>query len=504
MGYTNSPENSTYKTVELQFTATKWPRSSDASIGRDPDIFNMYFDRNSNENQTRDFVLVKRAGLELTSIDLSKTSGQQINGVFQDTNTGYIYWSNNNKVMRYNGTTVTTLGTMGGTVPDGPGSVGFCLFLKSTGVRYLMINNGSELWYHDVTTSAMTKVTDADYPGTTSVNMVFLDGYLFVVKTNTGDIYNSDLDDPTSWTAGNYATAEINPDFSITLAKVKNYLVCFGTDGIEFFYDGANPQGSPLARNESYYKQVSLYSSVCNIGDVLYFVGKEHNGDAKVYKLDGNNLSIVSSPWVSRYLSQTAEGINAGSTIISFRYLVNFYCNGHRFLGINTGSNYIIVYDVDEGFWYTWSFANSTTGNIICGAVRGGIGFIDRQSLLFIQDQSYIVSLKDDIYQDYGVNFTASYTSEDYTAETFNWKSCHRIGLLCDYPTTSAASYAQVSWSDDDGNTWSSPRNLTVTTNNPYITQCGRFRTRNWRITYSDNYPFRMWGLSMDLNVGNI
>ena len=81
---------------------------------------------------------------------------------------------------------------------------------------------------------------------------------------------------------------------------------------------------------------------------------------------------------------------------------------------------------------------------------------------------------------------------------------CSRVALLCDYPNASGTSTAQISWSDDDGNTFSTPRDLTVTTNNPYITQCGRFRSRNWRIEYSDNYPFRMWGLSMDLNIGNI
>ncbi len=507
MAFTNSPENSTYRTIDLDFTATSWPRNTYSQIGRDPLIYNMYYDRNSNENQTKEFVLKKRDGLNNSTVSLNKTtSSDVINGVFQDTNSGAIYWSVNRKVYVWGGSTVNLLGTMG--VPalseSYPNTVGFCLFLKSTGVRYLMINNGTELWYHEIGTSTMTKITDPDYPSLTQTSMVFLDGYLFVIKKDTGDIYNSDLDDPTSWTPGNYATAEINPDFSIVLAKVKNYLVCFGTDGIEFFYDAANPSGSPLGRNESYYQQISLFSSVLNVGDTLYFAGKEKNSSVKVYKLQNNSLQIVSTPWVERFLGKSQEGFGADYTIPSFRHLVQIFTGGHNFIFINTADTFGLVYDIEEGFWYLWSFGNTSLKNTLCGAVRGGSGFSDRDCWLFLADQSNISILQDSVYKDFGVNFTASYITQDYTGDTFNWKMCHRFGLHCDYPTLSAVSNAQISWSDDDGQTWSTPRNLCVTTNNPYITQLGRFRTRNWKIEYTDNYPFRMWGASMDINVGNI
>ena len=99
MAFTKSPEQSTYRTVDLEFTATSWPRNNTTTTRRDPDIVNMFFDRNSNENQTRDFVLSKRPGLEDTSIGLNKgTSITIINGFFQDSNTGFIYWSVDNNV----------------------------------------------------------------------------------------------------------------------------------------------------------------------------------------------------------------------------------------------------------------------------------------------------------------------------------------------------------------------------------------------------------------------
>lgn len=503
MAFTKSPEQSTYRTVDLEFTATSWPRNNTTTTRRDPDIVNMFFDRNSNENQTRDFVLSKRPGLEDTSIGLNKgTSITIINGFFQDSNTGFIYWSVDNKIYRYNGSGTLLLATMGGTTPSSMNSVGFCMFLNSSGTRYLMINNGAQLWYHDVTTSSATQVTDVDLPTDMSPHMVFLDGYLFVVKSNTGDIYNSDLDDPTSWTAGNYITAEINPDFALALAKVKNYIVCFGTDGVEFFYDAANPTGSPLGRNESYYKPVTLQSSVCNVGDSLYFVGRLYNNTSRFYKLDGNELRAISPPWVDRYLA-VLLGVSYGREQVLRNLVFTFSTNGHHFIGINLFTDFILVYDLNEGFWYRWSFGTAFSG--ISNRVELAVKDINEDRVLFATGgQVTFSALDEQVYQDFNSNFTCSYTTGDVTVDTFNWKSCHRAALHCDYPTTSASSSANISWSDDDGNTFSTPRTVSVTTNNPYITQCGRFRTRNWRITYADNYPFRMWGLSMDLNIGSI
>lgn len=503
MAYNNSPENSTYKTVNLEFTATSWPRGNNSALARDVEIINMFYDRNSNENQTRDFVLVKRPGLESTGINLNKSlSTDTINGYFQDSTTGKIYWSVNNKVWRWDGSSVTEIASMGGTTPSGMNSVGFCLFLTAAGTRYLCINNGSQLWYHDVTTSSSTQVVDADYPTPTSPHMVYLDGYLFVIKSDTGDIYNSDLNTIVNWTPGNYVTTEINPDFAATLAKVKNYLVCFGNDGIEFFYDAANVSGSPLGRNESYYQSIILQSSVCNIEDTLFFIGRAANNSVQFYTLDGNKAKAVSPSWVNRYLAALV-GTSYGTSEINNILCFAFSSNGHHFVGINLGANFILVYDIDHGFWYKWSLGSAfnTTSNRVELALKS----LDEDQVLFATGgQTTLAALDEAVWQDFNTNFTCSYKTADYSAETFNWKSCSRVGVLCDQYQSTGTSNLQVSWSDDDGGSYSTPRNINVFSQNPYLTQTGRFRSRTWKLEYTDAYPFRMWSISMDLNVGSI
>lgn len=509
MAFTQSPEKSTYQTVELDFTNTSWYRSGTSTIRRDAEILNMFYDRNSNENQTREFVLTKRPGFADTTIDLQKggTTSLLVNGYFYDATSKHIYWAiGNNVFSRTDGGTITQIATMASTNTTYIRSVCFTLFLTSAGTRYLCFSNGTELWYHVVGSGTSTKVTDADLPTGPIQTIVFLDGYLFVVKAGTGDIYNSDLDTPINWTAGNYVTAEINADSVIAITKVKNYLVAFGRDGIEFFYDAANPSGSPLGRNESYYHQVALASSIENVGDVVYFVGRKQGEATKVFALEGNSLDEISVPWVNRYLQEYAYS-NTSSTGFAEVHPFAFTSTGHTFLAISiTPTGKLLVYDINEKMWYKWTVGSEGNSSNTIEAVWP-VWSSSVQYPIFAMggNKQYISSFRPTTYQDFSSNFTCSYTTSDYTAETFNWKSCHRMGLYCDYPDTGgAASVATVSWSDDDGNTFSTARNLTVTTNNPYITQCGRFRSRNWRIGYADNYPFRMWGMSMDINIGNI
>lgn len=508
MAFTQSPEKSTYRTVEIEFTDTSWYRAGFASQHRDPEVINMFYDRNSNENQTRSMVLVKRPGLSTTALSLNKTTAaSKINGFFQDDSSNYIYWSTDNKVFscNLNTNTITQIATITGTATSYVNSVGFCSFLTSTGTRYICFNNGSELWYHVVGSGTSTQVVDADYPTNTYPTVVFLDGYLFVIKKDTGDIYNSDLDTPATWTAGNYVTAEINSDLALALAKVKNYLVCFGRDGIEFFYDGANPSGSPLSRNESFYKAVTLTSNVCAIGDTLYFSGRLKNQGQRIYMLEGESLTPISVSWVDRYLQN--NGYNSLlSTGMSEQNGFGVSLNGNHFYLFNIPAlDLLFVYDLNNKIWYRWSLAEHLSSINQINAIWSANDLTQDYPFIAMGNQTFISSLSSIVFQDYEEDFTCSYTTADYTSDTFNWKMCSRVALLCDYPSTGgAASTAQISWSDDDGNTFSTPRDLTVTTNNPYITQCGRFRSRNWRIEYSDNYPFRMWGLSMDLNIGNV
>ena len=498
MAYTNSPELQSYKTVKLDFTATPFYRMGDLSVQRDANMINLFFDRVSNENQERAYVLKKRAGIGQSTYSLTKTSASNtIVGYFYAPDDGYIYWALSDKKvysLKLSDGTVTNINTFTNT----PTQVGFCAFLKSNGTRYLMMTDGIELYYHTFGTGVSTKVTDADLPSPHQPYPVYLDGYLFLVKSNTGDIYNSNLDDPSAWTAGDFITSEISADYINVLHKMKNYIVAFGNSTIEFFYDGANLSGSPLTRNESYVHYISYIGGLVTIGDRAFFIAHAVGQGARVYQMLGDQIAPISNPVVERTIqslgtSQSSVGITANSLGHSISI------DGHDFYIMNTSQN-TWIYDIDTKLWSEWRTSNDTAAGLVIEAIWN----IDRATVLMgISNLSYVSYMSTSLYQDFGSNFTCTYTTEDFTADTPNWKTCHRVYVVADMHQQ-GTSNATLSWSDNDWNDGGvTARNVNIFSSSPYITQTGRFRNRSWRLKYADNYPFRCKGLIMDLNVGN-
>ena len=80
---------------------------------------------------------------------------------------------------------------------------------------------------------------------TTVPGIVYLDSYFFVMDTNAV-IYNSALNDPTSWDALDIITAEKEPGAGVALAKSQSYVIALKEWSTEFFYNNGNSPGSPL------------------------------------------------------------------------------------------------------------------------------------------------------------------------------------------------------------------------------------------------------------------
>ena len=135
----------------------------------------------------------------------------------------------------------------------------------------------------------------AGFPTTTSSSVQILDGYIFVCVG--GDIYNSDLDLPDSWPTSNFISTETNPDNLVALAKYKNYIVAFGTNTIEFFYDAANTNGSPLARQEGIQHNIGCIGqgAVTQLEDRIFWIAQSGSTYYSIWELDNFKVKKVSS-----------------------------------------------------------------------------------------------------------------------------------------------------------------------------------------------------------------
>lgn len=498
MPRTNSPQFETYKTVDIPFNLSNDYRTGDLTVARDLQVINMFFDSTSGEDNKKRLVkLKKRPGLTTTSYSLTKSvSSDTLRGSFYDPDNNQWYWAVNDKIYTVkpdSGTSVRTVQT----ISTSSGYVGFCSYIMNTGTRYVVFTDGTTLYYDNPATTTCTAVT-AGYPTPHQPFPLFLDQYLFLIDAGTNDIYNSDVNDINSWSGSGLISAVIESDLALRLFKVKNYIICLGTSSVEYFYDAAvDAPASPLKRNESPVRGVGYITGGCQIGDTVYFVGQDKNANIGVYSVNSFKVDRVSTPVVDRTLQAFGSTSNVKGNVNLNKDGFSISVDGHNFYVIVTTQT-TWAYDIDEKEWYEWR--NSDGDGL---AIEAAFGMYNGAQYLAIANQTYVSIMSPKIYQDFGVDFTCQYTTDNMTFDTFNWKVGHRLAISCSKHLSTVDSSLTVTYSPDD---WSpdgvvGSKTINVFSNSPIAHRFGKFRNISFRFTYADNYPFFMDAASFDINV---
>ena len=160
------------------------------------------------------------------------------------------------------------------------------------------------------TPTTIAQITDVDFPTeqTPALSLArgcaILNGKAYVMTTR-GDIYESDVEDPTSWGALNFRNAEYSPDGGVYITNHLNHVVAFGTRSMQFFYDNANPAGSTLEPRLDVVYDVGMIDAdaCCSVGEETYFIGQDATGSIGVYKLSGLSLNKISKEDFDTYLT---------------------------------------------------------------------------------------------------------------------------------------------------------------------------------------------------------
>lgn len=206
--------------------------------------------------------------------------------------------------------------------------------------------------------TTFSQITDADYPATTVPGIVYLDGYIFVMKPNA-EILNSALEDPFTWNALDFITAEVDPSPGKAIAKYQNYIVAFCERTTEFFYDAGNASGSPLSRMAQNVSNVGCVNgyTVANSAGTVFWVGRNKNRGYGVYALNGLTPEAVSTPAIDRVLNTLGF-----ATVYSYGFRVN----GSHFYMLNCVSdNLTLVYDVGNKLWSQWTYSTAGTAQTL-------------------------------------------------------------------------------------------------------------------------------------------
>lgn len=497
MAFSKTPEQSTYRTVPIKFDAMPLYRSGDLTIQRDCNIVNLFYDRISQENKTREVYLKKRPGMQDTAYNLSKADvGDNLRGFYYDIASNQMYWAVNDKVYSVSPDDAVTVRTVC-TLNTSTGDVGFCEFLRvSDSKRLVLIADRLDLWVDDFTTSTCTEVVDADLPSPHVPVPVQLDGYVFLAAEDTGDLYNSENDDPTSWVPGDFITCEMSGDYITHVAQMRNYVVAFGTNSIEMFWDAANTEGTPLKRHDAGYKTVGFITGFCQIGDIIYFVGQDKNKLIGVYMLDGFKLLRISDEIVDRTLQPITASDNIKAPVNLGRSGYSISTDGHTFYVV-VADNTTWAYDIDEKLWYEWKNPVGTGLKI-----EASWPMLNGAQYVAINNREFVSLMSPALYQDFDSTYTCTYTTERFDGDSVNQKVCNKLSIRADTHRTSGTSNLTLTWSDDDWYSTKGTRSINLFTVIPRTFQLGQFRTRSFRLSYRANYPLRIRGLELEINIG--
>lgn len=490
MPFTKAPETSTFKTQRFPVVGTPLQRNG-AYVGSLPDqrFLNCYPEKiNSETLKTNSFYLRKRPGL----ISQFITNVAEGRGIIYEDSTQKTFGVTGNIVWVWDGTTLTNIGTLA----TSTGAVGWTVHL-TTGIDVALLD-GVNGYLINPNTNVFTQITDVNFPSPHVPDPVSMDGYLFVAKAGTADIYNSNLNVPTVWTPGDFITAEMYPDFIVALSKNNNYIYAVGTGSVEFFYDAGIATGSPLQRNDSAVLQFGTPApgSVTQTEKEVIMIGSTQNGGRTIWLIEGFKATEIALEPVK--MSLDAEGA-AISTC-------NCYCirtAGHKFYVLRLEqSKRTWVYDFEEKLWHEWSgYADDGSTPAL---FRGAFCSDSTIGHPFMQDTSNgrIYSMSEDVYQDNGVQILVQMTTEKQDFDNMNRKDYYRFVLFGDWPNNVTTSNITLDWTDDDYRTYQGNRTINLCQALPVTRRLGKSRRRAFRLTYTDNQPLRLEGFEVDVNIG--
>ncbi len=215
----------------------------------------------------------------------------------------------------------------------------------STPVAVFLKNNEVAYYYNGL---SVVRITDPDYPASTVFGVVYLDGYIFVMNT-LGQIFNSDLAAPTSWSALSFISANAEADAAVALVRQLNYVVAFKAYSTEFFYDAGNATGSPLSKVLNALLEIGCASagSIAFSDNTVYFMANSRQKGRSIMKMEGYTPKYISNQYIDRIL-------NADTLSEVYAFVVK--TNGHFFYVLTlVNSGITLVLDEATNEWHRWS-----------------------------------------------------------------------------------------------------------------------------------------------------
>jgi len=376
-----------------------------------------------------------------------------------------------------------------------------CCFISSVqaGAPLTTIQNtAGQLWTFNGLVAV--NVTDANYlSAQVGFGMAYLDGVYYAMRLD-GQVIGSAINDPTTWPALDFAQADVTYGEGVAVSRHLNYVLAFYQKGLQVYWDAnaaPNTQGIALLPVLSASFRVGCFhpATITELGDSCFFVSINEQFGRQVQMLVGLQLQVISTPYIEKILENlTLQQI--GDNTWSFGITIV----GHQFYVLTLSQlNLTLIYDVQLSLWNTWSSVVGGVEQYFTG--RFYLASEDPSSPKgdLLQDVSTGLQMQmlPTVYVDATGPINVTCITPPYDWSTSNYKRFNQISQLADSIDTTIA----VSFSDDDYQTFSTPRDIDLNGPRNQLRRCGSSRRRIWKMFHQDNTPLRLYDVRMDMDV---
>jgi len=326
---------------------------------------------------------------------------------------------------------------------------------------------------------------------------VFLDSYV-VISTPSGRVYTSNVGNPAIWNPLDYVTAEAEPDQSTGIAKHLNYVLDYGQWSLEFFYDAANPTGSPLSPAPSYRIEIGCPNgnSIVSFEQSVIWIGSSKAEGTGVFMLDGVAPTKVSDEYIDRIL---------GNSDLQYVTAYVFKFNGHLFYVLTLHDlNVTIVYDISQQAWVQWTMyaigdEDSGVPGIYAEQYFRPSYYAGNNGIYYVldDDNGTLYTMSDTYYSDAGAPIYYRSVTSIIDNGLTKRKFYNRVEIVGD----KVGATMNIRRSDDDYQNWSPYRTVDLSKPRPQIYQTGQARRRAWEFLCTENVPLRLETAEIDFEI---
>lgn len=338
-----------------------------------------------------------------------------------------------------------------------------------------------------------------------ATHVTWIDGYRIYNVKNTGDFYVSNLNSPTV-AALSFAVSEGNPDNIVALISSGRYLIVFNERSTEIFSNTGNAD-FPFDRVGGGFIEVGCAAafSVAKIDRVVFWLGRDENGQGQVYAAEGFTPQRISTHAIEQAISGYAD-ISTATTFV-------YQKNGHSFYQLNFAEA-TWVYDLKTSLWHERS---SNSSGVMKRHKADCCVFYPKLGIHIVGDYetNKIYKLDDSTYTDNLTEITRMRILPHLSSELKRlfyeyFQLDMEAGVGLDGASTTQGTDPQVmlQFSDDGGHTWSNEQwasagKIGEKKKRPIWRRLGASRDRVFKISITDPVKVTLIGAELGVKVGD-